>query len=165
MKTLITELNGKAMWTCRRAADMATFQFGERIQVKTRSGQPAEVGEYARHVQCDWRVVNGDSVFVGSRDLYYPPNHREGDDIPGDFNWDRGPNRRDELLRSLFGDGTKTFIVRSINLGKAGACVIEFEGDIALEIFPDDSSLHEHWRLFATQDSKRELVIGGRRNE
>lgn len=165
MKTLIAELNGRALWACRRAADMATFQFGERIQVKTHSGQSAEVGEYALHIQCDWRVIKGDLVFVGSRDLYYPANHREGDEIPGDFNWDRGPNRRDELLRSLFEDGTKAFIVRSINFGKAGACVIEFEGDIALEIFPDDSSSDEHWRLFATQDSKKALVIGGRRSE
>jgi len=161
MNTLLSELIGRVMWTCRRAADMATFHFGERIQVQTHDGRSAEVGEYALHVQCDWRVIKGDSVFVGSRDLYYPANYRQENDIPDGFSWERDPNRRDELLRTLFEGGTKAFIVRSVNLGKAGACIIEFETDVTLEIFPDDSSDDEHWRLFATQDSKKELVIGG----
>jgi len=165
MNALLMELVGRVLWTSRRSADMATFQFGKRIQIRTHDGRSREVGEYALHVQCDWRVVKGDSVLVGSRDLYYPAGYVDGDAIPDHFSWDRDPNRRDELLRALFEDGAKGFTVRKVYTGKAGACLIEFDDDISLEIFPNDSSEDEHWRLFATQDSTKEIVIGGSRKD
>jgi hypothetical protein len=165
MNSILLELVGKPLWTCRRAADMATFQFGRRIQVRAHDGRSKEVGEYALHVQCDWRVVKRNAILVGSRDLYYPAGYVGGGDIPVQFNWDRDANRRDELLRALFADETKSFTVRKVVVGNAGACLIELEDDISLEIFPDDSSEDEHWRVFATQDSTKEIVIGGSRGD
>ena len=64
------QLIGKAMWTCRRASDMAMFHVGSRRHVRTFKGEPAEIGEYALHVQCPWRIVRNDSIVVASGDLY-----------------------------------------------------------------------------------------------
>ena len=59
-------LTGKALWGCGRAADLATFQFGERVARIDFFGKPSEVGEYALHVQCAWRIAQKDQLVVGA---------------------------------------------------------------------------------------------------
>ena len=129
-----TVLIGKAMWTCRRAADMATFQFGRRIQVRTLKGEAAEVGEYSLHVQCPWRIIRNETILVGSGD--------------------------DRLLVALF-EGGREFMVEAVDLGKAGTLRIDFEKGFRLELFPNDSSDDEHWRLFGTADDSQGLIVAG----
>ena len=154
---LLQELIGKTMWTCRRAADMSTFQFGQRFQTKDFVGRPSDVGEYALHIQCAWRIVRDGAVVVGSSDLYYPADYSTEDVVPPTFNWDHDPNRRDRLLTSLFeGHG---FELRKVTLGTAGFCRMEFDGDLQLEIFPTNSVGEEQWRLFATLDVSREPLV------
>ena len=150
MHKLFNELVGKAMWACRRGADMATFQFGERRRVNDFYGRDTEVGEYALHVQCPWRIVRDDVVAVGSGDLYYPASYSVGDRIPEDFDWEQNANRRDTLIENFFERGNQKFTVSSVELGVGGRCRIDFAEGPYLEIFPDDSLTHEHWRLFST---------------
>jgi hypothetical protein len=119
MEKALTELIGKRMWTCRRAADIATFQFGQRKHAMDYYDRSTEVGEYALHVQCAWRIVSADTVTVGSRDLYYPAQYVESESIPEDFDWDRDPNRRDSLVHKLFENGKKEFMVRRVEVGAA----------------------------------------------
>jgi hypothetical protein len=157
---LLRALVGEPMWTSRRAADMATFQFGKRIKERDYYGRPSEIGEYAMHVQCAWRIVKGDAVIVGSRDLHHPASAADDDTIPEGFDWDREHNRRDKLIESFF-DG-RSFTVRHVTLGAAGTCRIEFDDAVMLEIFPDDSFAHEHWRLFSTLDTNAQLIVTGR---
>jgi len=145
---MLARLVGKSMWIARRAADMATFQFGERRQRQTHDGRTAEVGEFALHVQCAWRILRGDKVVVGSRDLYSPANHDDSQPNPETFDWDRDPNRRDALLHDLFDGGTRAYVVTAAQTGRAGTCGIDFDQGMRLELFPDDSSAGEHWRLF-----------------
>ena len=64
---MVSELIGKAMWACGRAADMATFQFGGPRPVVDFYGRPREVGEYALHVQCPWRIVRDGLAADGER--------------------------------------------------------------------------------------------------
>src|SRR2546425_8610409 len=61
-------LIGKPLWMCRRAADMATFQFGGRIKGVDYYGRPSQVGDYALHVQCAWRITRGDEIVVRSEE-------------------------------------------------------------------------------------------------
>src|SRR4030095_13034377 len=157
----VTVFVGRAMWTCRRAADMATFQFGAHKQVRTFKGEAAEVGEYALHVQCPWRIIRDETILVGSGDLYYPADDFSADGIPNNFNWDRDPNRRDHLLGVLFESGTREFMVEAVDLGKAGTLRIDFEKGFRLELFPSDSSDDEHWRLFGIDDDRPTLVVEG----
>jgi hypothetical protein len=131
----------------RRAADMATFQFGSRIKVQDFHGRSAEVGEHALHVQCDWRIIREGQIFVASRDLHYPAEYDGTEAIPSEFDWEQDPNRRDHLLAALFSGNDSGFKVRSINVGLAGSFGVDFEGGVVLEVFPDDSLANEHWRL------------------
>ena len=73
----LDSLVGMALWSSGRAADLEWFQFGQRRTVTARNGTK-EVGEYALHIQCGWRMRCGDQVVVGGRDLYYPPEGSEG---------------------------------------------------------------------------------------
>jgi len=153
-------LIGKPLWTCRRAADMATFQFGERKKVADFYGRPSEVGEYALHVQCAWRIVRAEEVVVGSRDLYYPAEYEnEGEKFPPDFDWGRDPNRRDRLVRSLFQDGRREFVVERVEASAAGGLRILLSDGLFLDVFPDDSLKHERWRLFRPEVDEPHFVV------
>ncbi len=58
---------------------MQWFAFGDQREVITRSGETKVVGEYALHVQCPWRIVRGDEIVVGSRDLRRDGAHTRRD--------------------------------------------------------------------------------------
>ena len=103
-------LIGKPLWSSGRAADLEWFQFGQRKTVKGVRGDTKEVGEYAIHVQCAWRMRHSDQVVVASRDLYYPATETDGP--VQDFDWDvQGANRRDRLIAELFQNETRQFFV------------------------------------------------------
>jgi hypothetical protein len=153
-------LIGKPLWASGRAADLEWFQFGQRRTINTR-GHTKEVGEYALHVQCAWRVTHGDVVVVGSVDLYYPPE--ETDERPEDFNWEvLGSNRRDKRIAALFQNETQQFLVRQIEVGEAGSFRILLDGDYAPEVFPDDSLSDEHWRIFKPYVEGPHFVVTGK---
>lgn len=153
-------LIGKTLWSSGRAADLEWFQFGEHRTINTR-GHTKEVGEYALHVQCAWRITHGDQVVVGNHDLYYPPE--ETDDRPEDFNWEAlGSNRRDKRIAALFQDETRQFLVRLIEVGEAGSFRILLDDDYALDVFPDDSLSDEHWRIFKPKVEGPHFVVTGK---
>jgi hypothetical protein len=153
-------LNGKPLWSSGRAADLEWFQFGQRRTVTSR-GQTKEVGEYALHIQCAWRITHGDDVVVGSRDLYCPAE--ETVEFPENFKWEvLGSNRRDRKIAALFEDETRQFVVRLIEVGSAGRFSILLNNDYALEVFPDDSLSNEHWRIFGPYIEGPHFVVTGK---
>lgn len=159
----VNVLIGKPMWKSTRAADMASFQFGGRRTVQTFRGDTKEVGDFALHVQCAWRITMQEEIIVGSRDLYYPADfHGEDQDIPDDFDWDRDPNRRDKLLASLFMNNKREFVVQEIEVGIAGSLNITLSDSLSFGIFPDDSLSREHWRLFRPANDEPHFVVTGR---
>jgi len=156
-------LIGKRLWACRRAADMATFQFGTRSPTRDFYGRATEVGEHALHVQCAWRIVQGGDITVGSKDLYYPAKYDDSQPLPPDFDWDHDPNRRDALLQDLFSDGQPELVVQKIEAGLAGSFRITLGDDTALEVFPDDSLAREHWRLLSPTTEAPHFVVSGKK--
>ena len=147
-----------------RAADLIWFALGPRKTIRDFQGEPREVGEYALHVQCAWRIVKGEKVVVGSRDLYYPAGYQDQrEEIPKGFNWDvQGANRCDELLGTLFEGATKPLVVQGIEVGQAGALSLLLEGSLTLQIFPHDSLAGEHWRLFKPGSTEPHWVLTGK---
>ena len=139
---------------------MATFQFGERREVRDHFGRLTEIGQYALHVQCPWRFVHGTTIAVGSGDLFHPSTDESIASSSERFDWHHRPNRRDELLAELFKARSGGFIVRHAKLGDAGSCSISFEDDWCLELFPDSSVSVEHWRLFSTLYDDQMVVTG-----
>jgi hypothetical protein len=96
----LSVLVGLPLWIAGRVADLEWFHFGQPHTVVDRKGKPKEVGDYALHIQCGWRVVKDDCIIVGSRDLYYPPNGLI--DVPEDFDWDvQNGNWRDVRMKAF----------------------------------------------------------------
>jgi len=160
----LAPLIGLPLWDSGRAADLAWFALGERRTVKDFRGNPKEVGEYALHVQCAWRITQDDKVLVGRSDLYYPAGYSpEQDEIPDDFNWDvQGANRQDELIRDLFQGGGNQFRVLGVEVGPAASFNIALERNLSLQVFPQDSSSHEYWRLFRPYRDEPHFVVSSR---
>ena len=168
MRTQVQEalsvLIGQPLWSSGRAADLEWFQFGRRKTVQDSRGKSREVGEYALHVQCAWRMRHGDQIVVASRDLYSPPE--ESDDRPDDFNWDvQGANRRDKRIAELFLNEARQFLVQKIEVGAAGSFTIGLKDDYALDVFPDDSLSGEHWRIFKPYAGEPHFVVTGKGQE
>ena len=156
----LDSLIGMALCSSGRAADLEWFQFGRRRTVAARSGTK-EVGEYALHIQCCWRIRRGDQVVVGGRDLYYPPE--ESDGPMDDFDWDvHGANKRDKRIAELFQNETRQFLVRKVEVGEAGGFTIIFDDGYALDVFPDDSFSDEHWRIFKPSAEEPHFVVTGK---
>jgi hypothetical protein len=156
----LDSLIGMPLWSSGRAADLEWFHFGQRRTVATRGGTK-EVGEYALHIQCAWRIRHGDEVIVGGRDLYYPPE--ESDHSVEDFDWDvQGANRRDRRIAELFQNGTRQFMVREVAVGGAGSFTIIFDDEYALDVVPDDSLSDEHWRIFKPSVEGQHFVVTGK---
>jgi len=140
---------------------MACFDFGPRRKVQNRNGKEVEVGDYALHVECTWRIRRGDRIVVGRQDLYYPAEFDETKPIPENFDWEHDPNLHDKLLGSLFENGTREFMVTGVEVGAAGGFNIEIGENLFLEIFPSNSMSDEHWRLFEPRRDKPHFVVTG----
>ena len=139
---------GKPLWRCTRAGDMACFQFGNRRMRKSFQGEDCEIGDYALHVRCSWRIIRGDEIVVARQDLYEPD---EFDKSETHFDWQKA-NLQNGRLKKLFVDGTRHFAVVGTALRAAGNLDILFDDEMRLEIFPDSSvrdTDREHWRLFS----------------
>jgi hypothetical protein len=154
-------LIGLPLWAAGRAADMAAFQFGGRLLVQNRKGEPTEVGEYALHVQCAWRLTDADGIVVASRDYYYPAG--DPDVVPPNFDHDQpGANRRDERMEAFFSKCGNDFpVVKLVEADRLGGLRIFMSRAIDLEVFPNDSLGEEHWRFFR-HFSESHFVVTGR---
>jgi hypothetical protein len=160
IETALTVLVGKPLWSSGRAVDLEWFEFGARKPATDSHGKPTEVGEYALHVQCAWRITHDEQVVVGSRDLFYPPQETE-DDVP-DFDWEQSPNRRDARVAELFKNETRQFVVQRVEVGDAGAFTLVLNDGYALDVFPHDSLSTEHWRLFQPRVAGPHFVVTGK---
>ena len=151
-------LLGKPLWAMNRAADLAMFDFGTPRKVQGFRGEIKEVGDYALHVQCAWRIRRVDNVLVGRGDIFSPPEDTD-EPLPDDFDWQE-ENRFDKIVSSLFGC-SKEFMVRGVEAGSAGNLAIVLDEDLTIEVFPNDSLKGEHWRLFEPYREKPHFVVSG----
>jgi hypothetical protein len=153
-------LTGRSLWTFRRTADLAVFQFGDKRQVKTFHGETVEVGEYALHVQCAWRLSQGDRVITGNGDLY-DPAVIQSEKSDSNLDWKKQPTRVDELMQSLFEHDTRQLVVQSVEVGVAANLSIQLGRGFLLEIFPNYSAVDEYWRLLKPGKDEPHFVVTG----
>jgi len=133
------------------------FSFGEIRSIETPRGLK-KVADYALHPQCAWRLSEGETVLMGSSDLYYPADGRE--DL-SDFDWDEPQASRLDLLMSVLIRDDEPMLVESVLIGRAGFLQICLSRDRCLEVFPDNSLEDEYWRLFRPGKEESHLVMGG----
>jgi hypothetical protein len=157
----LAPLVGLPMWAVGRAGDVAVFTFGERRRVKKRHGKVVEVGEYALHVRCAWRLVGAKGIIVASRDYFYPAGNV--DDESPDFDHDQpGANRRDERMDVFFAEcGDEVPVIQRIEADRLGSLRIAMSGEVTLEVFPIDSLQMEHWRFFRSASGEKPFIVTG----
>jgi hypothetical protein len=159
IKDAVSVLVGKSVWRCTLAADMACFQFGERRIAKSfRDGSERQVGEYALHLQCPWRIVKDEKVLLAALDVYKPQGGQ--DDTP-DFDWATSGNLLEERIATFFEHGAREYSVEGLGVGPAGAVRLSLEGEFSFEIYPSDSAAGEHWRLFQPGIHLKHFVVTG----
>ncbi len=156
-------LIGAPFWGAGRATDMEIFQFGPRHPVTDRHGRRRDVGTYALHVQCAWRIVGPRGIVVASRDRYYPSEASGLDVSDPDFEWDRaGTNLCDERRTRFFDEHrTEPLPVGEVWADDVGSVAIILGDGYRLEVFPDDSQDGEHWRFFQPHTDGDHFVVTG----
>ncbi|MCG8351743.1 MAG: hypothetical protein MI924_28585, partial [Chloroflexales bacterium] len=155
------DLVGLPMWDAGRAANLIWIHFGTKRTIQGWKGEPKEVGEYALHLQCAWRIVHLDSIFVAADDCFYPRNDPHQD--PPDFNWSvPGVNRCDEQLERLFTTfDPAQLIVQAVETDRVGGFRLLMRNGLALEVFPNISFDSECWRFLCFSRDERDLVVTG----
>jgi hypothetical protein len=158
---IVSVLVGLPLWALGRAADLAWFEFGSRRNVKSlRNGAEKQVGDYALHVQCAWRITLRDEIVTGRGDIFCTPTETTEPTAP-DFDWDKG-NRFDRIVEQLFQNESRQFRVQSVQAGGAGSLTLTLEHGYKLEIFPHDSESGERWRFFKPYSEEPHLVFSGK---
>lgn len=127
------------------AADMLTLQFGPLREVTTRRGTIKRVGAWALHIQCDWRIEQGEMVFAAYSDFAVSEEST------------RITTRRIRDL--LVADGPA--VVESIMAGDSGDACISLARGIRLVICADAIPGEEDWRLFPSNSDAKHFVIEG----
>jgi hypothetical protein len=156
----LTPLIGLQLRAGHRAADMQMFHLGNLTSVKSHRGELREVGEYALHLQCAWRICGPEGIVVGSGDLYHPKGDSE--DIPAEFDWQK-ENRRDERLTALLTTSAEMPLrVERVSADEVGGFTLDLSQGFRLEAFPAYSSSDEYWRLFRPGDLNTHFVVTGR---
>ncbi|MGN6107433.1 MAG: hypothetical protein ACTHU0_20150 [Kofleriaceae bacterium] len=166
LEAALAPLVGLPLWKSHRAANLQSFQFGAKRTVTSelgaRKGQPAEVGDYALHVQCAWRIRGPHGLVVGSRDRYYRPGPAPLSDEDDGWHWDApGANRCDERIGAWI--QARSYRVERVSADATGGIVLVLAGGFALEVFPDDSLCGEsceHWRLLRPNEESDHFVVG-----
>lgn len=131
-----------------RTASLQWFSFGDVRDVPDHQGGMKEVGEYALHVQCEWRITGPEGLIVGMNDRYFPAG--DAYDEPPDFNWDvQGANRLDERLsRFMEQRRSRPLVVEQVWADHVGSFRLLFDGGYSLDVFPFETTKYEYWRLF-----------------
>ncbi|MCP4410329.1 MAG: hypothetical protein GY807_21800 [Gammaproteobacteria bacterium] len=143
----IEVLIGLPLLKIRRAADMLMMHFGSPRLVEDRRGKQKTVGEWALHVQTNWRIIRDSQILFGQADMLYRASDLEwrDDDV-------LGGSRFDERAKALNGALPESeTIVQDVTCDIFGGLRLTFRDGLAFEVFPDMSSDfpdYELWRLF-----------------
>lgn len=164
LEAALAPLVGRPLWASHRAVDVQVFQFGDKRTVTSnfgpRKGQQREVGAYALHVQCAWRIHGPEGIVVGSRDRYVRPDSGRDPENDDDWDWSApGANRCDERLGAWL--QARAHDVERVRADATGGLVLSLADGFGLEVFPDDSSDRERWRLLRPGELTSHVVVTG----
>ncbi len=131
------------------AADMLTLQFGALKQVTNLRGKVKQVGEWALHIQCKWRLEHAGEVVLTQNDL-----------AGSDTDAHNATARLEERL--VRHEPTS---VQEILAGEFGNVSIVMSRGLTLHIVANGTADEEDWRFFAPGADVPHLVIEGGRIE
>ncbi|GAB2476160.1 hypothetical protein [Algoriphagus taiwanensis] len=153
----LDKLIGLELTRTTRAANMECLKFGQELVTDKVDGL-INVGQFGIHLQCPWRITNGQKILIGHNDVYEQSDQDAKYDP--DFDWDRpGVNLRDKKLQELI---DKNLTVEKVTADDFGGFSIHFNDNISLTTFPTTSLENEYWRVLDNRPtSKGHFVVGG----
>ena len=140
-----------------RVLDMLCISFGntvrtEEIRIADQVIHRRTIPEFSLHLQTHWRFRDGDTILLGSRDIYHPFSK----DIDED-SWDYSEANRPDCESSVFdvvsrqvSAALRKQYVTSSSMTAYGDIRIEFSNGYIFEAFVPDSTKREEWRLIDT---------------
>jgi|SRR5882724_4877267 len=133
IRNSLSVLIGQPFWDLGTAG-LQWFAFGPRRVVPSHASgsSPREVGHFALHVQCPWRVESPGQMLAGS-----------GDSSTDDF-------------RALL-----PLVVRDVDADDLGGLTILLERGIRIDVFPDSTANCELWRFFKPYAGEDHLLLEG----
>jgi hypothetical protein len=157
----LSALIGLPLWGATRALNMEMFDLGDRQTRLNRKGQEVEVGEYALHIHCPWRIVGPDGIFVASEDRNYPE-----DEMSNRENFDSdSPSRCEARIGVWFREhSVAPLSVEQVKADSVGGFRLFLHRGFVLEAFPSHSlrgEYSEYWRLFRPSTEARHFVVTG----
>ena len=127
------------------AADMLTLQFGPLREVTTSRGTVKHLGDWALHIQCRWRIEQGDAIVASHLDLAASE--------------ECGRATTSQVRDLLVTQGPTA--VLDVEAGESGDAVISLARGMRLIILADGIPDDEDWRLFRSNSDARHFVIEG----
>jgi len=159
----LVPLLGQAIWAAGRAGDLVWLQIGARKSVASQGDGQREVGTYALHLACPWRLVDQERVLVGSGDLLTPADPEAEIET---FDWDvPGANWLDVRLGELWqGFGSAPPRIEGVEPDPYGGFALHATGGVRLEVFPSSTPTGhvatEFWRLVQPGPGTPHFVVG-----
>ncbi|GHV43885.1 hypothetical protein FACS1894180_4310 [Bacteroidia bacterium] len=150
---VLKQLIGYKLTRSTRMGATECLKFGILYSIDHK-GIEWQIGEFAIHLQCPWRITKNDTLIVGSDDVSEQPD--ENAEYDENFNWDiQGGNLRDVKLQSFIKLGK--CMVQSITTDDFGGFELTFIDNIKLTVFPALSSKNfgEHWRLLDNRNGTK----------
>jgi hypothetical protein len=136
MKSEIEEalaaLLGLPMWAVGRAGTLEWFQFGGPRLVRDRQGGSRQVGAYALHLDCAWRLVGADGMIWASDES--ETGHLSG----------------------LAGTGLEC---DAVSADETGGFRLSFRSGARLLVKPEERA-EEYWRLLQPGRNTPHFVVG-----
>ncbi|GAB2854359.1 hypothetical protein [Lentzea nigeriaca] len=154
----LANLVGERRQYVGRAAGLIWVGFGALRVVTGHNGRTREIAEYALHLQCPWRLLDGDEVVTGSYDVHQPRPGWSGDD---DFDWDvQGANRFDARARKLTAYlAEESVVVTAADVTAWCDLTISFSDGLRLDALRTGSVRHEEWRFFRPYRDDEQVVV------
>jgi hypothetical protein len=141
---------------------MLWLHFGDRRWAPTDRDPDRDVGEFAVHVSCAWRVSARGGVVTGRSDIYVPADPDEDEE---QFRWDRpGHSIVDQQLRSwIEAHVNEPLVVLDVTVDRCAGFTLRFANSAAFEVFPDAFSMpheiREQWRIFRPAREAPHFVV------
>jgi hypothetical protein len=166
ISTELRLLEGQPFTECNRGADLIMFSFGEERERLTRTGARIMVSPIHMHLQCRWRVCDGDCVAFGSDDIFYrgsePMNGgRNGQRDREEFDYLYSLTALDVLHVAWFAKHRRAaLMVVSAKGDRFGGFRILLAGGMTVECLPCESRRDaELWRLFGHRADDSHFVV------
>lgn len=151
----LQEIVGKKLLYIDRCCELVNIGFGDLIERENRNNEIYFVGSSVFHVLSPFRIMQNNSIILGSSDLYISNSQNN-------LNVDLGKTdscRLDSILNKQK-NFLKNEYVESININEFGDLVIDLQ-NLTISIFNTNSNDDEAWRFFHPNTEKQHLVVYG----